>query len=122
MFSPHHRHQSSLEDVIDFSTKPPLETDQRNRVQDRFYSIVNHFHANENNSDRPPYKRSQLVRFTYEYARSQESKDTFLRAFFETIRLSIDNDEDIDFEQTEELFFTFADYLLDHFFLPCKPP
>jgi hypothetical protein len=33
MASPHHRHQSSLEGVLDFSSPQPLEPDQRNRGQ-----------------------------------------------------------------------------------------
>jgi hypothetical protein len=40
MALPHHRHQSSLEGVIDFSSPQPLGLDQRNRATDIFNQIV----------------------------------------------------------------------------------
>ncbi|RYO88588.1 hypothetical protein DL763_005932 [Monosporascus cannonballus] len=120
MAAPHHRHQSSLEGIIDFSTKPSLETDQRIKAKNRFYSIVTHFDTAENNSNRSPYKRSQLIRYTYEYALSEASKNNFLLAFFQAMGLSIDKDGDSNFEEIGSAFFDFADYLLDNFFLPLK--
>ncbi|KAK0633309.1 hypothetical protein B0T14DRAFT_533546 [Immersiella caudata] len=99
--SPLHRHQSSLEGVLDFSAELPAE--------------------------RRPYSSPLLVRYTYEYARSQESRDVFLRAFFQSMRLSVD-DEDVDLGDTEvetglrSALFDFADYLLDNFFLLCIRP
>ncbi|KAI1660597.1 hypothetical protein F4813DRAFT_298679, partial [Daldinia decipiens] len=66
-----------------------------------------------------------LVRLTYEYALTDESKDNFLRTFFRSMGLSMDGEDigfgDKDFE--EELrssLLRFADYLLDNFFLPLK--
>ncbi len=38
--SPHHRHQSSLETVIDFTTEPPLSPHARQRASRKFYRIV----------------------------------------------------------------------------------
>lgn len=119
MAAPHHRHQSSLEGIIDFSTKPSLETDQRIKAKNRFYSIVEHFDT-ESNSNRTPYNRSRLIRYTYEYALSDASKDNFLLAFFRAMGLSINEDGDSSLKQIESAFFDFADYLLDSFFLPCN--
>ncbi len=62
--SPLHRHQLSLEGIIDFSTEPPLGTDQRSVAKDRFNRIIDYFNTDDP-SDRSPYNRSQLIRFTY---------------------------------------------------------
>ncbi|KAL7620219.1 hypothetical protein AAE478_009212 [Parahypoxylon ruwenzoriense] len=102
------------------STEPPLGTDQRANAKRRFYRIVEHFDAG-NNDDGNPYSRSRLIRYTYEYAISEVSQDNFLRAFFRAMALSIDEDEDTDnFEPPRSGFFDFAEYLLDNFFLPLK--
>ncbi|KAK5994114.1 hypothetical protein PT974_07554 [Cladobotryum mycophilum] len=127
MASPHHRHQASLEQVIDFSQRPSLGQDQRDSAKRRFYSIVNHLEgSNGTKNNASPYNRPVLVRLTYEHARSVESQDNFMRAFFESIELSIEADEDIDLsdesfeKQLRERFYGFADYLVENFFLPLK--
>lgn len=117
---PLHRHQSSLEGVIDFSSEPTLGTDQRTNAKRRFYHIVEYFEAANSSSSNDDYSRPRLVHFTYDYALSEESRDNFLRAFFRAMALSIDGEEDIDVEDLRSPFFGFADYLLDNFFLPCK--
>ena len=126
--SPLHRHQSSLEGIINFSTEASLSDDQRARATHQFYYIVRHFESQcsvEKRRQRDAqYSRPLLVRYTYEYTRSQESRDVFLRAFFQHIRLSFDEDDvDLGNEQVEtglrSALFDFADYLLDNFFLPC---
>ncbi len=66
-----------------------------------------------------------LVRLTYEYARTGESKDIFLRAFFTAMELSMDGQDgadlaDPDIEVDVGLALRgFADFLFDNFFLPC---
>ncbi|TGJ83076.1 hypothetical protein E0Z10_g5688 [Xylaria hypoxylon] len=114
-----HRHQSSLEGIIDFSTEPPLGTKQRSVAKDRFNRIVDYFNTDDP-SNRSPYGRSQLIRFTYQYALSEQSQDNLLRAFFQAMTLSLDDDDDFDFDELRPKFFSFADYLLDNFFLPLK--
>ncbi|KAI0520691.1 hypothetical protein F5B22DRAFT_634978 [Xylaria bambusicola] len=124
--SPLHRHQSSLEGVIDFSAEAPLGTNQRSNAKPRFYRIVEHFGASSaiDNSVPPLYELPRLVRCTYEYALSDEFRDNFLRAFFQATALSLtgqgdNNDGDLDnLEDSRSLFFGFASYLLDHSFLP----
>lgn len=135
--SPLHRHQSSLEGILDFSLRQPLTAEQRQQAKRKFYHVVQHFEAAETTQiDRArkrgsQYNRSLLVRLTYEHARSAESQDIFLRTFFRSMPLSLDSedfesDRDVDLgsEATEahlrSLLIGFADYLLDNFFLPCK--
>ncbi|KAK3366606.1 hypothetical protein B0T24DRAFT_596516 [Lasiosphaeria ovina] len=64
------------------------------------------------------------VRLTYEYARSEEPQDIFLRAFFQAMSLLIDSEDDADLENNEEdlcsALSQFADYLVDDFFLPLR--
>ncbi|KAI1111678.1 hypothetical protein F5Y14DRAFT_424437 [Nemania sp. NC0429] len=129
--SPPHRHQSSLEGVIDFSAESPLEIHQRNSARRRFYRIVEHFGAGDaTDIDNVPlqYEPPRLVRYTYEYALSDESRDNFLSAFFRAMALPLtgqsianhDNNDLDDLDNLRPLFFSFASYLLDNFFLPIK--
>ncbi|KAI0395147.1 hypothetical protein F5Y17DRAFT_424636 [Xylariaceae sp. FL0594] len=117
--SPLHRSQSSLKGIANFSTMPPLRTDQRSVAKDRFDRITNFFNTDDP-SDRSPYNRSQLIRSTYEYALSEQFQDNLLRAFFQAMTLSLDDDGDINFDELRPKFVGFADYLLDSFFLPLK--
>ncbi|KAL7921110.1 hypothetical protein ACQKWADRAFT_131008 [Trichoderma austrokoningii] len=120
---PHNRHRSSLEGVINFAQPPLLSPEQRAHAKRKFYSIVNHFLSINHGSEK--YNCPLLVRYSYEYALSEESKNIFLQVFFQSMALSIDED-DVDFsdaELEEELgstFSNFADYLIDNFFLPRK--
>jgi hypothetical protein len=130
--SPHHRHQASLEDIIFLSDESEaLEAAQRGRAEQKFYRIVRHFEAAEgssstrsSNTNGGQYNRPLLVRLTYEYARSRESQDIFLRALFHSMALSLDNENDIDLDRDqghlEANLSLFADYLFDNFFLPRK--
>ncbi len=67
MASPHHRHQASLEGVIDFSSNQPLDPDERNEATRIFHQIINYCEPSQSNE---PYKRITLVRATYEFTRS----------------------------------------------------
>lgn len=121
-----HRHQSSLEGIIDFSAQPPLTPAQRLSAGRRFNQLVNHFDVPDGSSSKG-YDRVKLVRLTYEYARSEESKGNFLRAFFEFAELPINGDEDIDVDlgdadrqaRLRDSLLDFAEYLFQNFFLPC---
>ncbi len=98
--SPHHRHQSSLETVIDFTTEPPLSPHARQQAARKFHRIVDHFDNAVNLGAAAGvgvgsgYRRARLVRLTYDYALSPVSQDNFLRAFFRALELSMDNGED----------------------------
>ncbi|KAJ2975204.1 hypothetical protein NUW58_g8424 [Xylaria curta] len=119
MASPHHRHQSSLEGILNFSAHPtpPLGTELRDYASGRFYDICQHFDTGLRKGD---YSRPRLIRYTYEYSLSQESGDHFLRFFFKAVDLPIDGDEPIRFEDVRSNFFNFAEHLFDNFFLPMK--
>jgi len=124
--TPHHRHQSSLEGIISFNTEPVFGADERPRAQQKFYRILDHFEAVDSRADSSyrKYNRPRLVRFTYEYARSEKSQDMFLRAFLWSMALSVDDETDLDLENNEDALGSdlsrFADYLFDNFFFPCK--
>ncbi|KAK3364068.1 hypothetical protein B0T25DRAFT_529208, partial [Lasiosphaeria hispida] len=113
----------SLLDGIDFALTQPLFANPQLRTQaiHRFRCVVDHFQACE-----PPrfpnkkYNRPALVRFTFEYARSPESQDRFLSAFFHRLRLGMaDADGDINLDDNlHSLLFAFADDLMNNFFIP----
>ncbi|EAS37218.3 uncharacterized protein CIMG_02572 [Coccidioides immitis RS] len=86
-----HRHQASVEGIIDFSGPESLPADQHARAKQRFYSIIKHFRPALEASD-VAYSRPFLVRYTYEYSRSELSQDTFLRAFFDFMGLDVAGD------------------------------
>jgi len=136
--SHHHRHQASLGGIVFLSGEPEvLGPVQRSRAEQKFYRIVRHFEAaedrthgsnsntnNDNNTNSSQCNRPLLVRLTYEYARSRESQDIFLRALFHSMALSLDDQDDVDLECNQEqlcaALLLFADHLFDNFFLPCK--
>ncbi|KAI1269296.1 hypothetical protein F5Y18DRAFT_180688 [Xylariaceae sp. FL1019] len=111
--------QLSHEGVINCAAAIPLSDSQRASAKHKFYRITEHFEANDSSSN-TQYSPSRLVRLTYEYALSEESRDNFLRAFFQAMALSLEGDIDSDIEELRSPFFGFADYLLDNFFLPLK--
>jgi hypothetical protein len=125
---PLHRHQSSLEGIIDFSSREPLSESHRASAIRRFYQVIKHFDGNNIKRGQDQYDRVKLVRFTYEYSTNQVSKDNVLIAVFEFLKLSISSEEDIDFEdatyrgQLKTHLYEFADYLIDNFFLPRMVP
>ncbi|KAK0655444.1 hypothetical protein B0T16DRAFT_396971 [Cercophora newfieldiana] len=130
MAAPSHRHQSSLEGIIDFSEAHPIFENSQQRAQavNRFRRIVTHFENNEQPASSrygEGYNRPALVRLTFEYARSPESQDKFLKAFFQSLALGMLDDSDgIDLDDNlasfRELVFSFADHLIYHFFLPLR--
>lgn len=126
-----HRHQASLEGIINFSALEPLIATQRARAKRIFYSIIDHFGPVPPGGRRASeYSRPLLVRYTYEFSRSELSKDTFLRAFFEFMGWDIAEEDEaklninLDNEAVEHELHAnldlFADFLFDNFFLPLK--
>ncbi|KAK5988612.1 hypothetical protein PT974_10098 [Cladobotryum mycophilum] len=93
--SPFHRHQSSLEEIINFASGPSFTDTERQQAKGRFYNIVGHFEANNANKSRG-YNRPALVRLTYEFACSEESQDNYLRAFFENANLPLEGPQVFD--------------------------
>jgi len=129
MTAPSHRHQSSLEGLIDFTTTEPSFANEQERAQavGRFRRIVGYFEAVEQPAlrDGGGYNRPALVRYTFEYARSQESKDSFLRVFFRSLAIGmLDDDDNVNLSDDcvvadfREAVFGFAEFLMTNFFLP----
>lgn len=77
MALPHHRHQSSLEGILDFSSPQPLEQDQLKRATNIFNRIVALYEPLQTNDG--GYKRITLLRIAHD---SVTSRDNFLRYFF----------------------------------------
>ncbi|ODH33668.1 hypothetical protein ACO22_03286 [Paracoccidioides brasiliensis] len=125
-----HPHQASLEGIINVSASGPLIATQRARARRIFYSIVDSFGPPPSNQRPSEYSRPLLVRYTYEFSRSELSQDTFLRAFFEFMKWDIAEADEAKFninlenEAVKHELHTnlnlFADFLFDNFFLPLK--
>ncbi|KAL8364626.1 hypothetical protein RB595_003762 [Gaeumannomyces hyphopodioides] len=96
----------------------------------RLYHILKHFEAiAANEQPQQGYNRPALIRFTYEYSRSDHSKSLFLSSLFEFLALPLAGnatDSDVDFgdPEVEARLSTsvngFAEHLVDNFFLPLK--
>ncbi|KAK3296222.1 uncharacterized protein B0H64DRAFT_432815 [Chaetomium fimeti] len=122
----HHRYQPSFEGIMSVSDEAAMGAAERALLKNKFQRIINHFdraNGTTNTGGDSQYNRPRLVRLTYEYARSEASKDMLLRAFFLSTGLSL-NDDDLDFENGEEELnlglSRFADYLFESLFLPLR--
>ena len=118
--STHHRHQTSLEGVIDlFATTRQLSSEQRDKATRVFNGVTE---ACEPLHNTGPYKQITLVRLTYEYARSEASRDNFLRFFFQQtdIPTEVSDGEVIRRCDYGPQVIAFADTLIENFFLPRK--
>lgn len=119
----HHRHQASPKGLLDLSPPPSLSSNQRRHARRRFYQIIDHFDVDDGQAGQirgTSYNRPRLVRLTYEYALAEESRALFLQAFFRSVQLPIDDEEDVVFENIEQRIQSdvlgFAEYLIDNFF------
>ncbi|WEW59773.1 hypothetical protein PRK78_005253 [Emydomyces testavorans] len=113
--------QTSFEGLINFSAAAPLTAGQRSRAETRFEKIIEYFSNNRSLTPGVEYKHDLLIHYTYEYSRSELSKDMLLRYFFHYIKEDIDSNEDISFNQDLlKKLENFADDLLHNFYLPLK--
>jgi hypothetical protein len=119
-----HRHQSSLEGLIDFYAKQPPFADAAERAQAtaRFHRIVGHLEAIDCPGPGRPYNRPALVRLTFEYARSPESQDKFLAFFFRSVAVGMlyGDLDDPTYTGLRNLVFKVTQFLIINFFLPCR--
>ena len=119
--SPHHRHQTSLEGFFDvFALTPQLSREQRDQATRIFNAIIEALEPLQHSKG--SYKQISLVRLTYEYARSEASRDNFLRFFFQQTQIpseitDLDLIRSCDYGPQVSVF---ADTLIENFFLPCK--
>ena len=106
------------------------EPHQIQQAKDIFNQIIKYCEPTQTltKNGNEPYKRVYLVRFTYQYAPSQ---DMFLKYIVEYMGDSdfldalshFANFANWDIEQKRNLvsrMASFADFLMDNFFLPCK--
>ena len=117
--SPHHRHQTSLEGVIDVLTPThQLSAEQRDQATHIFNAVIEAYEPSQSNSG--PYKQITLVRLTYKYARSETSRDNFLAFFFQHTQIPIEVSEWelIRGSDYRPQLAAFADTLVENFFLP----
>src|ERR1700733_2343636 len=139
MAQPHHRHQASLESVIDFSnTTASLSTTERSQATLTFDRIINYSSSHE-----PPklpgdagreYERAKLIKLIYDHAISDAGRDSILRYFLTYLVTNSTELEEfprvlsnvIDFDEWSvskkgsivERVQYFADHLVDGFFIP----
>ncbi|KLU91809.1 hypothetical protein MAPG_10757 [Magnaporthiopsis poae ATCC 64411] len=123
---PHHRHQSSLQGILQAET-PVMEENTRAQADARMRHILQHCEAAASQQPRQGYDRPALVRLTHDYARSDDSKSLFLSSFFEHLDLPLAGnvtDPDVDFGDPEvkerlcKSVDAFAEYLMETLFFP----
>ncbi|KAI9762287.1 MAG: hypothetical protein M1840_001431 [Geoglossum simile] len=71
----HHRHQSSLESIIDFSTQNPLLHEQRLETNAVLSKLLTHCRLA--NTDPRPYKWIDLLQLIQDYAVTEAGRDRF---------------------------------------------
>ncbi|KAF3490864.1 uncharacterized protein GIQ15_00381 [Arthroderma uncinatum] len=133
----HHRHQASLEGVIDFSSpSDPLSPADLALARLTFNRLLDHCEPIQNNK---PYKKATLVRLMHEHSRAEE---VYLQKFFLYLGsenggggsassasgvskglarfagFDASNPNDVK-KDAESAVDAFANYLFDNFFLPC---
>jgi hypothetical protein len=141
MAHPHHRHQVSLESVLDFSsTTGSLSADERSQATLTFHRIISYCSSHEllNTSGDAGrrYGRAKLIKLVHEYAISDAGRDNILRYFlasmvmesteveaFPRVLANLIDFDSLDISKKESIMErvrNFADHLVDGFFLPCK--
>ncbi|PTB45339.1 uncharacterized protein TrAFT101_000792 [Trichoderma asperellum] len=117
------QHQRFLAAVLN-TAHEPLDAEERAMARIKFYRIIDRY--SKRKRDGSKYKRHLLIRYTYEYALSEESRIHFLQTFYQALELSIDGEGRVnldDKEQADKLWLkisAFADFLVDNFYLPLK--
>lgn len=102
-----------------FAVTPPLSLEQGQILTRVFTAVID---ACEPLQNPKPYKQITLVRLTYVYARSEASRDNFLRFFFQQTKISSDSSPSGSIPASEYAprLIAFAQTLFENFFLPCK--
>ena len=125
MASPDHRHQSSLENVINFSPRAAAhftDDNARDHAQTLFFTLLQRLDASHNKRLSTPYRRLEMVRRIHQFSRTQQSKDTFLRSFLSNVEIDIaanlDTLDPPPSPERVEGVIVFTDHLFFNFFLP----
>jgi hypothetical protein len=143
MATPLHRHQASLESVIDPLAMPPLSPSERTQAVSIFLTIIEHCNSYEISYKLHPerkYKRGTLLKLVYDHAISDLGRDNILRYFltsmtagleenpsaqpkFSYVLAALGNFEGRSALEKKEVVGKakdLADHLVDSFFLPCE--
>ncbi|OAP61038.1 hypothetical protein AYL99_06042 [Fonsecaea erecta] len=136
MAAPLHRHQSSLQGFVDFSSSTVLTPDQCSRATKIFNQLVSRYESIQD--ERTAYKYITLLRTVYE---SVVSKGHFLSHFFLFIDAELRYGQDaptptfaeilsqfdslhswshVQSDELQDTLANFSDYLVNNFFLPLK--
>ena len=95
--------------------------DDRQHAELLFSSILQQLEAAGNSELERPYRRPELVRLFHHFSRTRQSKDVFLKFFFDAINVSLRADpESTDLTVLPPKVVGFTDYLFYNFFLPCS--
>jgi hypothetical protein len=102
-----------------FAPHPALSSDQRQQETSVFTAVIE---ACEPRQNHKPYKQVTLVRLTYEYTRSEASRDNFLRFFFQHTQIPTNptQSESATLSNYRPRLITFTETLIKNFFLPYK--
>lgn len=133
MAPPHHRHQASLEGVLDFSTPTSLEDPVRDQATRLFGQIIDYYEPTQKTD---PYLRVTLLRAIFDYT---PSKDIFLTYLFQYIDDAIEKRAaepsfsqilsriaqfesmtDTERDKIGQAMTTFAELIFENLLLPCR--
>ena len=122
----HDSHQALLDEISKLSLSEPLSEPDRIRMTEIFKQIIGHYEPLQPKVGRSKYKKITLLKLTHEYVLSKESQARFLRYFFDTVKISVE--DEFHFEvwgQERKTEFASrldacADILVNGFFLPSK--
>ncbi|KAH8427790.1 uncharacterized protein LDX57_005495 [Aspergillus melleus] len=128
-----HRHQSSVESVLEFSPPFPLAPHQKNKAQILLHNFIRHYGLEQ--IVQKGYKPAKLIQATHDRVACQ---DTFLRFFFLFIYVKPSDlkESNVDADFSAALSYVesfiedptnvkaaiedFAEYIMDNFLLPLR--
>jgi len=105
-------------------SEQPSGPDQRTRMTEIFKQIISHYEPLQ--PEDGPYKHITLLKLTYGYVLSNESRDKFLKYFLKSVKISVEDEfhfEAWDPKRKSELashLDACADFLVNSFFLPSE--
>jgi hypothetical protein len=73
-----------------FSPNHRLKPDQRTRMTEIFKQIISHYEPLQ--PEDGPYRHITLLKLTYDYVLSNESRDRFLKYFWESVKVLVEDE------------------------------
>ncbi|EPE07106.1 hypothetical protein F503_07757 [Ophiostoma piceae UAMH 11346] len=118
-----HRHQSSLEGILDFSNPPVIFSDaaSRQHAEALFAALLARLEADGDENLSTNFRPIVMIRVMHQVGLSQLSKDLFLHHFFNSVRVDMAADmASIDIDDARPRLVDFAQFLNNNFFGPLK--